>query len=155
MPFERGPHAVPTGTPNAFWIRGAVLDGAGEPVPDAIVETWQAAADGRYSDGDEGFARCPTDDEGRFAVWTVKPGATAAEDGRSLAPHVEVAVFARGLLKQVYTRIYFADEERANADDPVLADPRARATLVAARSEDGYRFDIHLQGEGETVFFSF
>lgn len=155
LPFAAGPFAVSEGTPDAFWIRGSVLDGAGEPVPDAILETWQAGRDGRYGDGDEAFARCPTDEEGRFGVWTIKPGAAVAEDGTAPAPHLEVAVFARGLLKQVYTRIYFADEESANAADPLLADPRARATLVAPPTEDGYRFDIRLQGEGETVFFSF
>jgi protocatechuate 3,4-dioxygenase alpha subunit len=158
LPFERGPFAVPKGTPDAFWIRGVVLDGKGDPVPDAIIETWQAGLDGRHSASDEGFARCPTDDQGRFEVLTVKPGAIPGPGGTAQAPHIEVAVFARGLLKQLYTRIYFADEERANADDPILsgiADQGARATLVAEPSPDGYRFDIRLQGEGETAFFVF
>jgi protocatechuate 3,4-dioxygenase alpha subunit len=158
LPFERGPFAVPEGTPRGFWIRGTVVDGNSDPVPDAVIESWQAGPDGRYPEGDDGFARCPTDARGSFGIFTVKPGAIPGPGGTVQAPHLEVAVFARGLLKQVYTRIYFADEERANQGDPVLssiADPVARATLVAEPSADGYTFDIRLQGEGEIVFFAF
>jgi protocatechuate 3,4-dioxygenase, alpha subunit len=158
LPFDRGPLAVPEGTSNGFWIRGVVLDGRGDPVQDAVIETWQAGPDGRYSARDLGFARCPTDDRGGFGVFTVKPGVIHGPGDSVQAPHIEMAVFARGLLKQLSTRMYFADEERANAADPVLSgitDPGARATLVAEPSPDGYRFDIRLQGEGETVFFAF
>jgi protocatechuate 3,4-dioxygenase alpha subunit len=158
LPFERGPFAVPEGTSGGFWVRGSVLDGKADPVPDAIIESWQPGPNGRHPESDDGFARCPTDDRGRFAIFTVKPRAIPMAGGTVQAPHLEVAVFARGLLKQVYTRIYFADEERANDRDPVLssiADPVARSTLVAEPSADGYRFDIRLQGQGETAFFEF
>ena len=132
-------------------IVGRVYDGAGEPVPDAMVEIWQADADGRYR-GDFGWGRSGTDAEGRFAFTTVKPGAV---DGQ--APHVVVLVFARGLLKPVLTRMYFPDEAEANSADPVLGsidDPDARATLVAEPVDGALRFDIRLQGPGETAFFA-
>jgi protocatechuate 3,4-dioxygenase alpha subunit len=146
-------------------IEGRVLDGAGEAVPDALLEIWQADAFGRYPHpGDarpgqrdgafRGFGRCGTDADGRFAFSTVRPGA----DGEG-APHITLAVFARGLLLHAFTRIYFADEERANAADAVLALVPAgrRATLLARPTNlpDTWRFDIRLQGEGETVFFDF
>jgi protocatechuate 3,4-dioxygenase alpha subunit len=147
---------VEPGTSGAIRIVGRVLDGAGEPVNDALVEIWQADADGRYTPS-WGFGRSATDGEGLFEFLTVKPGAVAADDGRVQAPHVNVIVFARGLLKQVHTRMYFPDEEPANAIDHVLAaieDPEARATLVAQPEEGALRFDIRLQGERETVFFA-
>jgi protocatechuate 3,4-dioxygenase alpha subunit len=103
-----------------------------------------------------GFGRCGTDGSGRYAIWTVKPGPVPAPRGGSQAPHLAVAVFARGLLHGLLTRVYFADEGAANGLDPVLtsvADPAARETLVAAVTDDGYRFDIWLQGEHETAFF--
>jgi protocatechuate 3,4-dioxygenase alpha subunit len=152
LPWEDGPDVVPDGTEGAIWLRGTVYDGAGEPIPDAMIETWQADADGRYgTPGFRGFGRAPTDADGTWAIHTVKPGAAGGQ-----APHVAVAVFARGLLKHLFTRIYFADEEDANAADPVLAglDEAARATLVALREEDGYRFDVRLQGPDETAFFA-
>ena len=96
------------------------------------------------------------DPDGRYAILTVKPGVVPAADGSPQAPHIDVSVFARGLLKRVVTRIYFADEAAANAGDPVLShvtDPDARTTLIAQATDDGYRFDIRLQGERETVFF--
>jgi protocatechuate 3,4-dioxygenase alpha subunit len=163
-----GPFVVPDGTPDAVWLRGTVTDGAGEPVPDALVETWQAGRDGRFDHPDDpsgsappasafrGFGRCPTDEAGRYAILTVKPGPVPGPDGVAQAPHVDLSVFARGLLKRVVTRAYFGDEGRSNASDPMLAsltDPYARATLIAERSEDGYRFDVRLQGDRETVFF--
>jgi protocatechuate 3,4-dioxygenase alpha subunit len=156
-----GPYAAPAGTPGGFWIRGQVTDGAGDPVPDAVIEIWQADPAGRMvtapppDGGFHGFARCATDSDGRYAVHTVKPGAVPLPDGSAQAPYVDVSVFARGLLDRVVTRIYFADEA-ANADDPVLAavDPGRRATLVARPAGDGYAFDIRLQGEHETVFFA-
>jgi protocatechuate 3,4-dioxygenase, alpha subunit len=162
-----GPDVVPENTSGAVWLRGRVLDGVGEPVPDALVETWQAAPDGRFAHPDDsrghgtstgfrGFGRCPTDEQGRWAVRTLKPGRVPAPDGRVQAPHVDVTVLARGLLDRVVTRIYFPDEAEANASDPVLTSIREdapRATLVARPADDGYVFDIRLQGEGETVFF--
>ena len=147
-------------------IEGQVLDGEGAPVNDAMIELWQADAQGRYAHpadprssnaGFAGFGRCGTgtDPENRFRFETVKPGAVS--DGQ--APHINVAVFMRGLLTHAYTRIYFSDEAEANAADPVLGSVPAdrRATLAAERTQDGgvtvYRFDIHMQGESETVFF--
>jgi protocatechuate 3,4-dioxygenase alpha subunit len=152
LPWEDGPDVVPDGTEGAIWLRGTVYDGAGEPIPDAMIETWQADPDGAYeTPGFRGFGRAPTDADGTWAIHTVKPGAAGGQ-----TPHVAVAVFARGLLKHLFTRIYFADEEDANAADPVLAglDEAARATLVALREEDGYRFDVRLQGPDETAFFA-
>jgi len=150
LPWADGPFAAPVGTAGAIWLRGQLVDGNGEPVPDGLIETWQASRA-----GGRGFARCPTDGDGRYAIHTIKPEAVVAE-GATHAPHLAVSVFARGLLRRVVTRIYFPDEEAANRADPVLAsihDPAARATLLAAREVDGYRFDIRLQGDGETVFF--
>jgi protocatechuate 3,4-dioxygenase alpha subunit len=132
----------------AVRIAGRVFDGAGDPVPDAMVEVWQADESGRYR-GDFGWGRCGTDELGRFSFTTVKPGRV---DGQ--APHLAVLVFARGLLKPVLTRMYFPDEE--NGGDPVLAavEPNRRATLVAVPEGEELRFDVHLQGERETVFFA-
>ena len=152
LPWPDGPEVVPDGAAGAIRLRGRVLDGEGAPVPDALIETWQADPDGRYeTPGFRGFGRCPTDADGNWAIRTVKPGAAAGQ-----APHIAVSVFARGLLHRVVTRIYFADEHEANAADPVLAglDEAAGATLVAAREEDGYRFDVRLQGPDETAFFA-
>ena len=152
LPWEDGPDVVPAGTDGEIWLRGHVLDGEREPIPDALIETWQADPDGRYdTPGFRGFGRCPTDAGGNWAIRTIKPGATESQ-----APHIAVSVFARGLLNRVVTRIYFSDEEPANAADPVLAalDEAARATLIAAREEDGYRFDVRLQGPDETTFFA-
>ncbi len=138
-------------------IVGRVLDGAGAPIPDAMIEIWQADAQGRYgAPGFCGFGRqgTGTDAEGRFVFDTIKPGAAAG-----VAPFVTLVVFMRGLLSHVYTRLYFSDERTANAADPTLATvpPERRKTLVARRDEAEpialYRFDIHMQGEDETVFF--
>lgn len=159
------PDLVVPGTPGAIRIEGVVLDGEGAPVDDAMVEIWQADAEGRYAPPEQpappgsftGFGRCGTDAEGRFWFVTVKPGPVPGPDGRPQAPHVNVSVFARGLLKRLVTRIYFPDEEAANDADPVLSSlPSAgdRATLVAEPSGDALRFDIRLQGERETVFFA-
>jgi protocatechuate 3,4-dioxygenase alpha subunit len=154
--------------PRAIHISGVLLDGAGEPIPDGLVEIWQANAAGRYAhpadereeipleEGFIGFGRSGTVGGGRFELVTVKPGRVPWVDGRLQAPHLLVGVFARGLLKRVATRMYFPDEEAANAEDPVLLalEPEERATLVA-REEDGrLRFDIVLQGAGETTFFA-
>jgi protocatechuate 3,4-dioxygenase alpha subunit len=164
MTWDDGPYSVADGAPGSTWIRGAVFDGENAPVPDAIVETWQADPDGRFPgrgeparpDGFRGFARCPTDTSGRYAIRTLRPGAVRAPDGSLEAPHLDVSIFARGLLKRLVTRIYLADNVAENAADPVLRaidDPGRRATLVAVPDGDGYRFDIHLQGDAETVFF--
>jgi protocatechuate 3,4-dioxygenase alpha subunit len=142
---------VQPGTAGAVRISGQVRDGAGEPVPDAMVEVWQADETGTYRP-DFGWGRCGTDADGRYSFLTVKPGPVEGQ-----APHVVVQVFARGLLRQVLTRLYFPDEAEANAADPVLraiADPALRATLVAEADGDGLRFDVHLQGERQTAFFA-
>lgn len=153
----------------AVRIVGVVFDGNGEPVSDALLEIWQANSAGRYSHpedtrdeiprehGFKGFGRCATDAEGRFEFVTVKPGPVPGPDSRMQAPHIDVSVFARGLLKRLVTRVYFPDEAKANDADPVLSmirDPEVRATLVAREEDGALRFDIHLQGERETAFFS-
>lgn len=165
LTWPDGPYVVSEGTPGAIWLRGQVLDGAGDVVADALVETWQAGPDGHFdhpddprgrSPGFRGFGRCPTDAEGRYAVHTLKPGPVPAPNGATQAPHIDVSVFARGLLQRIVTRVYFSDEADANLADPLLAsvtEAAARATLLAQRDADGYRFDIRLQGERETLFF--
>jgi len=164
LPWPEGPYVVPDGAPGAIWVRGTVLDGAGERVPDSMIETWQAGPDGLFApardrSGDErafrGFGRASAEPDGAFEFLTVKPGCVHGKDGQTQAPHIDVSVFARGLLKRVVTRAYFADEEDANAADPVLSalDPGRRETLIARPTADGYHFDVRLQGEGETVFF--
>jgi protocatechuate 3,4-dioxygenase alpha subunit len=172
LPWPDGPFVVPPGSPGSIVIEGRVLDGAGQPVPDALVETWQADPDGRFNhpddprgpapatDGFRGFGRSATDSDGNYRIVTLRPGPLPSPEGGTEAPHLDVSVFARGLLDRVVTRIYFADETEANAVDPVLAsiaDPGRRATLIAVRPADGarqtFRFDIRLQGELETVFF--
>jgi protocatechuate 3,4-dioxygenase alpha subunit len=149
-------------------IEGRVLDGDGQPVPDALIELWQANAHGRYNhplDTRElpldpaftGFGRAGTDEAGRFAFETVKPGRVPFDDTTMQAPHICVTVMARGLLSHLSTRLYFAGDP-ANEADPVLqrAPPERRETLLAlAKPGEGhtvYCFDIVLQGAGETVF---
>jgi protocatechuate 3,4-dioxygenase alpha subunit len=164
LDWPDGPYVVPDGTPEAFRVSGRLLDGVGEPVADALVETWQADPEGRFAHPDDprgpaagfrGFGRCPTDADGRFWVLTVKPGPVPGPAGALQAPHVDLSIFARGLLRQLVTRVYFADEPAANAADPVLAGlpEAARATLLAGPAAGGYQLDIHLQGPHETVFF--
>ena len=163
LPYEGGAELVAPDDQDAVRIEGRVLDGDGAPLDDALVEIWQANRHGRYAHPDDtreeiplepdftGFGRCPTDADGRFAFATVKPGPVPPQ-----APHIDVSVFARGLLKRVVTRIYFPDEQEANAADPVLAsiEPQSRReTLVAAETGGALLFDIHLQGDSETVFF--
>lgn len=151
-------------------VSGCVLDGDGAPVPDALLEIWQANAAGRYDHPDDtrdtlldphfsGFGRAGTDAQGRFRFRTIKPGPVPGAEGAMQAPHINVSVFARGLLKRLVTRIYFSDEP-LNAHDPVLAllpDAARRATLIAQPGEGesklDLRFDIVLQGDRETVFF--
>jgi len=146
------PHVVPADSADAIILTGHVLDGAGVPVSDAMVEIWQADPQGGFPPDWQGFGRCFTDDEGRFAFLTVKPGRVDARQ----SPHIDMSVFARGLLQRLVTRVYFPDEEDANSADPVLTSieqPAARATLVAVGTPPDLRFDIHLQGDNETVFF--
>jgi protocatechuate 3,4-dioxygenase alpha subunit len=160
--FEFGmvtkPLLVGEDSPGAIRIEGQMLDGAGEPVPDGLVEIWQAGADGRYEEGHLGWGRCQTDASGGYAFTTVKPGAISEDDGSTLAPHLIVLCFARGLLKPVLTRLYFSDEQEANDADPVLqaiGEDTDRATLVATDIGSAtYRFDIRLQGDEQTVFFT-
>jgi protocatechuate 3,4-dioxygenase, alpha subunit len=157
LPYGDGPYVVPEGTAGAVWLRGRVLDGEGAVVPDALVETWQADPSGRFGGDFRGFGRSGTDSEGRWAILTLKPGPVPGASGEAAqAPHVDLNVFARGLLHQVVTRLYFGDEGQANAADPVLAslDEDARATLVAQPCADGYELDVHLQGPHETTFFA-
>jgi len=123
-------------------IAGTVRDGAGQPVPDALVELSQI----------EGCARAATAPDGSFSFVTVKPDPVPGCDGVAQAPHIAVSVFARGLLARLATRIYFPDEPGANAVDPLLSELGDGTTLVAQPDGDGLRFDIVLQGEGETVF---
>lgn len=166
LPWPDGPFAVAESAPGAIWIRGTVVDGAGAAMPDALIETWQADPEGRFDHPDDprgavarpgfrAFGRCPTDESGAYGICTLKPGPVPGPGGPQ-APHIDVSVFARGMLHRVVTRIYFPDEPDANAADPVLnsiGDAAERATLIAAQEGDGYRFDIHLQGDDETVFF--
>jgi protocatechuate 3,4-dioxygenase alpha subunit len=162
LPYAGGERLVCDDDPDAVRIAGTVFDGDGEQVSDALVEIWQANRAGRYrhpedtreniplEDGFTGFGRCPTDAEGRFEFLTVKPGPVTPQ-----APHINVCVLARGLLKHVVTRIYFPDEEAANAADPLLAsidDPAVRATLIARERDRVLGFDIHLQGKRQTAF---
>jgi protocatechuate 3,4-dioxygenase alpha subunit len=148
---------VESGAPGAVRLEGQVLDGAGDPVPDGLVEIWLADADGRY-EGSSGWGRCQTGPDGGYAFTTAKPGAVHEPDGTVQAPHATVLCFARGLLKPVLTRLYFSDEADANAADPLfgaIGDEGERATLVAtATGSATYRFDIRLQGDGQTVFFT-
>ena len=148
-------------------LRIRVLDGTGTPLKDALIEIWQADADGLYNSPAElrgaadpnffGWGRCPTDmDTGLCTFDTIKPGRVPSRDGRMMAPHITLWIVARGINLGLQTRMYFADEEQANAEDPVLAriEHRSRVpTLIAARLDDVYVFDIHLQGDKETVFF--
>jgi len=143
-------------------IEGRVLDGDGRPVTDALVEIWQANADGRYAHpedvgegGFRGFGRVPTDADGRYRFFSIKPGPVAHPQGGLQAPHLLVSVFMRGLLKRLVTRMYFPNEPR-NADDFVLrlVPVERRGTLVArARANGELEWNIILQGVGETVFF--
>lgn len=145
--------------PEATKIKGTIYDGAGELVPDAMVEIWQANRDDLSLDEDfSGFGRSGTDAGGEFSFLTVKPGNVPGPDGQVQAPHIMVSVFARGLLKRLVTRIYFPDEEEANAVDTVLSsieDQGLQSTLIARDEGNALRFDIHLQGDGQTAFFAF
>jgi protocatechuate 3,4-dioxygenase alpha subunit len=166
MTWEGG-EDLAAGRQDAIEIEGRVLDGAGAPVSDAVIELWQADSGGRYAHpadrrnaavdaGFTGFGRVGTE-SGGFRFRTIKPGRVPAPEGALQAPHILVGILARGLLRRVTTRLYFADEA-ANAEDPVLALVTAerRKTLLAAPVGEGrYRWDVRLQGLEETVFFTF
>jgi protocatechuate 3,4-dioxygenase alpha subunit len=139
--------------PDAIRVTGCVRDGEGDPVPDAMVEVWQADEEGRYRP-EFGWARSGCDGKGRYSLLVVKPGRVADADGGLQAPHLTMLVFARGLLKPVLTRMYFPDEADANAEDQVLAGAENASSLVARPTDDGLEFNINLQGEDETVFFA-
>jgi protocatechuate 3,4-dioxygenase alpha subunit len=164
LPFLSGGDIAPAGHPEAVIVHGVVYDGAGQPVPDALLEFWQPAPDGsrsgrpgslrrdpvtggflgRRSADFTGFGRVATDADGYYEIRTLPPGGV---------PYIALCVFARGLLHHLFTRAYLAD-----VSDPVLSslEPGRRETLVAVAGPDGvYRFDIRLQGEGETVFLDF
>ena len=153
-------------------LEGRVFDGEGQVVRDAEIEIWQANAHGKYDHPADwqdkpldpafrGFGRCVSDFEtGLWSFETVKPGAVTGRHGRPMAPHINATVFARGINVHLNTRIYFEDEAQANDSDPVLSlieHAQRRETLLARRAEGAgppvYRFDIRLQGDGETVFF--
>jgi protocatechuate 3,4-dioxygenase alpha subunit len=176
LPWPDGPFVVPEGTPGAVTIVGRVFDGAGATIPDALIETWQADPEGRFAHPDDprgasaagyhsfrGFGRCPTAPDGSYRIVTLKPGPLPCPDGGTEAPHIDMSVFARGLLDRLVTRMYFPDEAEANAADPVLSsitEPSRRDTLIAVPEPSVagppgsvLRFDVHLQGGRETVFF--
>lgn len=163
MTWPDGADVVPPGTEGEIVIAGTVYDGAGVPVTDALIETWQADANGMFDhpdcpgrpprlqpDGFGGLGRCDTT-SGEFRIRTIKPG--RVDDTQ--APHINVSVFARGLLDRCITRIYFPDESVLNDGDTLLSQVPAqrRATLIARADGDHLRFDVHLQGQKETVFF--
>jgi protocatechuate 3,4-dioxygenase, alpha subunit len=150
-------------------VRGRVLDGDGQPVPDAVLEIWQADAAGRYAHEEDagnpvankffGFGRVPVNEEGEFQFRTIKPGCVQGPDGLPQAPHLVVSVFLRGLLRRLMTRIYFP-AEAANEADAVLARVpiHRRPTLIAnvdAADKETLQWDVHLQGDKETVFFEY
>ncbi|WP_430512753.1 protocatechuate 3,4-dioxygenase subunit alpha [Pannonibacter phragmitetus] len=153
-------------------IEGRVFDGSGTPLKDVLIESWQANSDGRYNHPEDkgpgqldpdfrGWGRsCSDFDTGVFVIETIKPGSVRWRDGRPQAPHISLWIVARGINIGLNTRLYFSDEEEANAKDPVInlvEHPVRRKTLIAQRGERNgevvYTFDIHIQGENETVFF--
>lgn len=165
LPYDDGPRVAGPDRPGVLRLTGRVLDGDGTGIGDALVEVWQADEHGRFAtgpgiyegvpdDGFRGFGRCPTDEDGTFTFHTVKPAGVPTSDGVPQAPHIAMSVFARGMLRRAVTRVYFDDEPEANAADPLVSavDEARRATLMAAPTGDGYRFDVHLQGDDETVF---
>ena len=163
LPYDGGSELVPPGHPDAVRLTGLVLDGNGDPVPDAMLEIWQADNAGRvprragslHRDGHTftGWGRAATDNTGRYSFTTVRPGPTDA--GR--APFIAVTVFARGLLNRLFTRVYLPEHEELLATDPLLAGlpEDRRRTLVARADGTGLHFDVRLQGDGETVFLRF
>ncbi|QNE16188.1 protocatechuate 3,4-dioxygenase subunit alpha [Pseudarthrobacter sp. NBSH8] len=169
LPFEKDSELVAPGSPGSIRLQGTVYDGAGETVPDAILEIWQPDADGKVMqktgslvrDGYTftGWGRGSVGYSGVFTFTTVNPGPTVQVPGKpAAAPFISVAIFARGLTNRLFTRIYLPENEEALAQDPLLSslDPERRKTLIARRDADGgLTWDIRLQGEGETVFLDF
>jgi protocatechuate 3,4-dioxygenase, alpha subunit len=167
LPDDGRHELAPPDHPHAIHLTGTVFDGEGDSVADALIELWQANRAGRYNHPDDdreeiplepgfrGFGRAATDASGTYRFVTVKPGPVPHPDGGTQAPHIDVSVFARGLLKRVVTRVYFPDETGRNESDPVLSSvaPERRAALVAREEGGALRFDIHLQGDIETPFF--
>ncbi|QIS04139.1 protocatechuate 3,4-dioxygenase subunit alpha [Nocardia brasiliensis] len=153
LTWADGQFAVPPGTPGAVWLTGRVRDGAGTAIDDAMVETWQAIGNAPGTER-TGFARSDTR-RGAYAIHTLVPEAVCDGAGGLQAPHLDMSVFARGLLHRVVTRVYFPEHADRHPADPVLATvpPARRHTLIAQREGDGYVFDIRLQGADETVFF--
>ena len=165
LPYEAGPEVAGAQRPGAIRLHGRVSDGAGAPIPDAMLEIWQADEFGQFvttpgiydkpdQTGFRGFGRCPTGTDGGYEFRTVKPAGVSTVDEVAQAPHIAMAVFARGMLRQAVTRVYFDDEQSANGTDPLLCalDVDRRATMIAGSTTDGYRFDVRIQGQGETVF---
>ena len=160
--------APPGVTGERYTIRGRVLDGDGRPVDDALIETWQANAHGKYAHPEDtrekllepefkGFGRVLCDRQGAFRLTTIKPGAVPGPGDTQQAPHLVVLIFMRGLLRHLTTRIYFPDEP-GNAEDPILAlvPPERRSTLVARKTGDReLEWNVILQGKDETVFFDY
>lgn len=163
LPYDNGAQLVPVGHPDAVRLTGRVLDGHGDPVPDALLEIWQADADGQVPrragslrrDGYTftGWGRAATDNTGRYSFTTVRPGPT--DPGRP--PFIALTVFARGLLNRLFTRVYLPGHEEAFGADPLLAalDHDRRRTLVAVPNGAELRFDVRLQGDAETVFLRY
>ncbi|MGW0248666.1 protocatechuate 3,4-dioxygenase subunit alpha [Nocardia goodfellowii] len=168
LPWPDGPEVVPPGTEGALIISITVFDGARAPMSDALVETWQADASGIFGHPDDaraqpnpvcrGFGRCPADSTGTARFSTVKPGANPTSDGTE-APHLNVSIFARGMLNRLITRLYFPDETAANAADPVLRSlpENQRHKLIATATPEGYHLDVFVQDAdpdgAETPFF--
>lgn len=147
-------------------VKMRIFDGTGSVIKDAVIEIWQADANGLYNSPSEtrgaadpnftGWGRQAADADGVITFETIKPGRVTFPDGRSQAPHISLWIVARGINLGLQTRMYFGDEETANAEDPLLTRLEHQnrvATLIAPRSGNTYQFDIHLQGEKETVFF--
>lgn len=159
---------TPDATGQKIRVEGQIVDGDGNAINDAMLEIWQADSQGRYANPRDnralpntqfkGFGRSATDKNGVFGFQTIKPGVVPRPNGKNQAPHIVFCIFSRGMLRQIYTRMYFADEA-ANASDPILAlvPEDRRSTLIAKKEMQGdvpvYRFDIRVQGENETVFF--
>jgi protocatechuate 3,4-dioxygenase, alpha subunit len=169
LPYEAGPYVAGEDVGGEkITVEGRVTDGDGNPVTDALIEIWQANSHGRYNHPEDeqdkpldagfgGFGRAPTDEQGMYRFYTVKPGAVPGLHNEMQAPHINVGVLARGVLKRMATRLYFSDEAEMNRIDPVLnlVPEERRGTLIAERMEGRpvYRLDISLQGDNETVFF--
>lgn len=159
---------TPDATGQKIRVEGQIVDGDGQPINDAMLEIWQADGQGRYTSPRDsralpntkfkGFGRSATDKNGVFGFDTIKPGSVPGPNGKPQAPHIVFCIYSRGMLRQVYTRMYFADEA-SNGTDPILAivPEDRRGTLIARKEMKGdvpvYRFNIRVQGENETVFF--